>query len=69
MDLVKAEYIWIDGYHPTQNLRSKTKKMFAVKKKTWSQYKLTSKSGGQAICLTSDKFDVKFCSRQGNALI
>ena len=25
MDLVKAEYIWIDGYHPTQNLRSKTK--------------------------------------------
>ena len=25
MDLVKAEYIWIDGYDPTQNLRSKTK--------------------------------------------
>ena len=25
MGLVKAEYIWIDGYNPTQNLRSKTK--------------------------------------------
>ena len=22
---VKAEYIWIDGYEPTANLRSKTK--------------------------------------------
>ncbi len=25
MSKVKAEYIWIDGYEPTQNLRSKTK--------------------------------------------
>ena len=25
MSKVKAEYIWIDGYSPTQNLRSKTK--------------------------------------------
>ena len=25
MSKVKAEYIWIDGYTPTQNLRSKTK--------------------------------------------
>ena len=21
----KLEYIWLDGYHPTQNMRSKTK--------------------------------------------
>ncbi|GIS70821.1 MAG: hypothetical protein CM1200mP10_03980 [Candidatus Neomarinimicrobiota bacterium] len=25
MSKVKAEYIWIDGYSPTANLRSKTK--------------------------------------------
>ena len=25
MSKVKAEYIWIDGYKPTANLRSKTK--------------------------------------------
>ena len=25
MNKIKAEYIWIDGYTPTQNLRSKTK--------------------------------------------
>jgi len=25
MNKIKAEYIWIDGYNPTQNLRSKTK--------------------------------------------
>ena len=25
MSKVKAEYIWIDGYNPTQNLRSKTR--------------------------------------------
>ena len=25
MSKVKAEYIWIDGYEPTANLRSKTK--------------------------------------------
>ena len=25
MSKIKAEYIWIDGYRPTANLRSKTK--------------------------------------------
>ena len=25
MSKIKAEYIWIDGYAPTANLRSKTK--------------------------------------------
>ncbi len=25
MSLVKLEYIWLDGYKPTQSLRSKTK--------------------------------------------
>ena len=25
MNKIKAEYIWIDGYLPTANLRSKTK--------------------------------------------
>lgn len=25
MSKVKLEYLWLDGYHPTQNLRSKTK--------------------------------------------
>ena len=25
MGKIRAEYIWIDGYTPTQNLRSKTK--------------------------------------------
>ena len=25
MELAKLEYIWLDGYHPTQSLRSKTK--------------------------------------------
>ena len=24
MDKAKLEYIWLDGYHPTQNMRSKT---------------------------------------------
>ena len=27
---VKAEYIWIDGYEPTANLRSKTKVLDGV---------------------------------------
>ena len=25
MAKIKLEYIWLDGYHPTQNMRSKTK--------------------------------------------
>jgi glutamine synthetase len=25
MAKIKLEYIWLDGYEPTQNLRSKTK--------------------------------------------
>ena len=25
MSLAKLEYIWLDGYQPTQSLRSKTK--------------------------------------------
>ena len=35
----KLEYIWLDGYHPTQNMRSKTKVLedFSGKLEDWKR--------------------------------
>ena len=37
----KLEYIWLDGYEPTQNMRSKTKVVedFSTKEKEYLFYK------------------------------
>jgi glutamine synthetase len=56
MSLSKLEYIWLDGYKPTQSLRSKTKieKNFSGKLADLGQWSFDGSSTEQAPCGSSD---------------
>lgn len=76
MSLVKLEYIWLDGYKPTQSLRSKTKivKKFGGDLKDLEQWSFDGSSteqapGGSSDCLLKPVFVVKDPQRKNAYLV
>lgn len=73
---VKLEYIWLDGYKPTQSLRSKTKieKEFSGKLEDLSMWSFDGSSteqapGGSSDCLLKPVFVVKDPQRKSAYLV
>lgn len=73
---VKLEYIWLDGYKPTQSLRSKTKivKEFSGKLEDLDQWSFDGSSteqapGGSSDCLLKPVFVVKDPQRKNAYLV
>ena len=76
MSLSKLEYIWLDGYKPTQSLRSKTKivKDFSGKLEDAEQWSFDGSSteqapGGSSDCLLKPVYLVKDPQRKNGFLI
>ena len=76
MSLVKLEYIWLDGYKPTQSLRSKTKieKDFSGKLEDLPMWSFDGSSteqapGGSSDCLLKPVFVVKDPQRKNAFLV
>lgn len=76
MSLVKLEYIWLDGYKPTQSLRSKTKiqKDFSGKLEDLSNWSFDGSSteqapGGSSDCLLKPVYVVKDPQRKNAYLV
>jgi glutamine synthetase len=76
MSLSKLEYIWLDGYKPTQSLRSKTKieKNFSGKLADLSQWSFDGSSteqapGGSSDCLLKPVYVVKDPQRKDGWLV
>jgi glutamine synthetase len=76
MSLSKLEYIWLDGYKPTQSLRSKTKieKNFSGKLEDLSQWSFDGSSteqalGGSSDCLLKPVYVVKDPQRKDGWLV
>ncbi|MEI9934723.1 MAG: glutamine synthetase beta-grasp domain-containing protein [Ferruginibacter sp.] len=76
MSLSKLEYIWLDGYKPTQSLRSKTKivKDFTGKLADLDQWSFDGSSteqapGGSSDCLLKPVFVVKDPQRKEGWLV
>lgn len=74
--MVKLEYIWLDGYQPTQNLRSKTKieKDFSGKLEDLPMWSFDGSStrqapGGSSDCLLKPVFFVKDPQRKNAYLV
>ncbi len=76
MSLSKLEYIWLDGYKPTQSLRSKTKivKDFSGKLEDAEQWSFDGSSteqapGGSSDCLLKPVYIVKDPQRKNGYLV
>ena len=76
MSLSKLEYIWLDGYKPTQSLRSKTKivKDFSGKLEDCDQWSFDGSSteqapGGSSDCLLKPVYIVKDPQRKNAYLV
>jgi glutamine synthetase len=76
MALVKLEYIWLDGYKPTQSLRSKTKieKDFSGKLEDLPMWSFDGSSteqapGGSSDCLLKPVYVVKDPQRKNAYLV
>ncbi len=76
MSLVKLEYIWLDGYKPTQSLRSKTKieKDFTGKLEDLPNWSFDGSSteqapGGSSDCVLKPVFLVKDPQRKNAYLV
>jgi glutamine synthetase len=76
MSLVKLEYIWLDGYKPTQSLRSKTKieKDFTGKLEDLSNWSFDGSSteqapGGSSDCLLKPVYIAKDPQRKDAYLV
>ncbi|CAN5545204.1 glutamine synthetase beta-grasp domain-containing protein [soil metagenome] len=76
MSLVKLEYIWLDGYKPTQSLRSKTKieKDFTGKLEDLSNWSFDGSSteqapGGSSDCLLKPVYIAKDPQRKNAYLV
>lgn len=76
MSLSKLEYIWLDGYKPTQSLRSKTKivKDFSGKLEDAEQWSFDGSSteqapGGSSDCLLKPVYVVKDPQRKNGYLV
>ena len=76
MSLVKLEYIWLDGYKPTQSLRSKTKieKDFSGKLEDLPMWSFDGSSteqapGGSSDCLLKPVYLVKDPQRKDAYLV
>ena len=76
MSLSKLEYIWLDGYKPTQSLRSKTKieKNFSGKLADLDQWSFDGSSteqapGGSSDCLLKPVYVVKDPQRRDAYLV
>ena len=76
MSLSKLEYIWLDGYKPTQSLRSKTKieKNFSGKLADLDQWSFDGSSteqapGGSSDCLLKPVYVVKDPQRKDAYLV
>jgi glutamine synthetase len=76
MSLSKLEYIWLDGYKPTQSLRSKTKieKNFSGKLADLDQWSFDGSSteqapGGSSDCLLKPVYVVKDPQRKDAFLV
>ena len=76
MAATKLEYIWLDGYQPTQSLRSKTKieKDFSGKFKDLPMWSFDGSSteqapGGSSDCLLKPVFHVKDPQRKNAYLV
>ncbi len=76
MGVFKLEYIWLDGYKPTQSLRSKTKivKEFSGKLSDAPMWSFDGSSteqapGGSSDCLLKPVFVVKDPSRKDGFLV
>jgi glutamine synthetase len=76
MSLSKLEYIWLDGYKPTQSLRSKTKieKNFSGKLADLGQWSFDGSSteqapGGSSDCLLKPVYVVKDPQRKDGWLV
>jgi len=76
MSLSKLEYIWLDGYKPTQSLRSKTKivKDFSGKLEDAEQWSFDGSSteqapGGSSDCLLKPVYVVKDPQRKNGFLV
>ena len=76
MSLVKLEYIWLDGYKPTQSLRSKTKieKDFSGKLADLPNWSFDGSSteqapGGSSDCVLKPVFIVKDPQRKNAYLV
>lgn len=74
--MVKLEYIWLDGYQPTQSLRSKTKveKDFSGKLEDLAMWSFDGSStrqapGGSSDCLLKPVFFVKDPQRKDAYLV
>ena len=61
---VKLEYIWLDGYKPTQSLRSKTKieKEFSGKLADLPNWALTDLQQNKPPADHQTVFETRFCS-------
>ena len=76
MSVSKLEYIWLDGYKPTQSLRSKTKieKNFSGKLEDCDMWSFDGSSteqapGGSSDCLLKPVFIVKDPLRKNAFLV
>lgn len=76
MSLAKLEYIWLDGYQPTQSLRSKTKieKNFSGKLEDLPNWSFDGSSteqapGGSSDCVLKPVFVVKDPQRKNGYLV
>jgi len=76
MSLVKLEYIWLDGYKPTQSLRSKTKieKDFSGNLEDLPKWSFDGSSteqapGGSSDCVLKPVFIVKDPQRKNAYLV
>ncbi len=76
MSIAKLEYIWLDGYKPTQSLRSKTKieKDFSGKLEDCPMWSFDGSSteqapGGSSDCLLKPVFIVKDPQRKDGYLV
>lgn len=76
MSIAKLEYIWLDGYKPTQSLRSKTKieKDFSGKLEDCPMWSFDGSSteqapGGSSDCLLKPVFIVKDPQRKNGYLV
>ncbi|NBO50381.1 MAG: glutamine synthetase, partial [Chitinophagia bacterium] len=78
MSLIKLEYIWLDGYKPTQSLRSKTKVVKAeefdgtlASLSMWSFDGSSTEQapGGSSDCLLKPVYVVKDPQRKNGYLV
>jgi glutamine synthetase len=66
MSLIKLEYIWLDGYKPTQSLRSKTK---ILRSASFDGSSTEQAPGGSSDCLLKPVYFVKDPQRKNGYLV